>query len=361
MKWPIKACWLVFATCVLVQIQLVSSANADDVEVEVKSVKLGPAGTAEWKQDGGEWQALQKGQILRTCNRIKIARAYVSVRRYECPNKEIWRDTKFWTAPTTRIHISEETVNKDGNLAGGYVDLNNGDVRIVDGPGCEWTGHCGCRGIQGIGVPVDDVGLTDYRCVQDSTGHTTTFYNSPSSTGNLGTRALVGSDTLTIHTLGPGEALRYNDYGETTVPHVGLIVEPSDAFATVKPGGVRGFQLRIFNPDSQFHSMAISLELENPVGWNAWSDTYELGIPPGEDALISVFAQAPSFPKGEVNIVYIGVTSESGDETGSSFYLEISSEIPTLTEWGLIIFGVVLLGFITWVFLKRRRVVGVRV
>ena len=34
--------------------------------------------------------------------------------------------------------------------------------------------------------------------------------------------------------------------------------------------------------------------------------------------------------------------------------------IPTLTEWGLIIFGLVLLGFITWVFLRRRKVVGVR-
>jgi hypothetical protein len=32
-----------------------------------------------------------------------------------------------------------------------------------------------------------------------------------------------------------------------------------------------------------------------------------------------------------------------------------AGQIPTLTEWGLIIFGVVLLGFITWVFLKRRR------
>jgi hypothetical protein len=32
--------------------------------------------------------------------------------------------------------------------------------------------------------------------------------------------------------------------------------------------------------------------------------------------------------------------------------------IPTLTEWGLIIFGVVLLGFITWVFLKRRKAVA---
>jgi LPXTG-motif cell wall-anchored protein len=38
-----------------------------------------------------------------------------------------------------------------------------------------------------------------------------------------------------------------------------------------------------------------------------------------------------------------------------------SQAIPTLTEWGLIIFGVVLLGFITWVFLKKRRKgIGVR-
>jgi hypothetical protein len=32
-----------------------------------------------------------------------------------------------------------------------------------------------------------------------------------------------------------------------------------------------------------------------------------------------------------------------------------SEGIPTLTEWGLIIFGVLLLGFITWVFLRRRK------
>jgi hypothetical protein len=34
--------------------------------------------------------------------------------------------------------------------------------------------------------------------------------------------------------------------------------------------------------------------------------------------------------------------------------------IPALTTWGLIIFGIVLLGFISWVFLKRRKVIGVR-
>ncbi len=35
---------------------------------------------------------------------------------------------------------------------------------------------------------------------------------------------------------------------------------------------------------------------------------------------------------------------------------EASTSIPTLTEWGLIIFGVMLLGFITWVFLRRKKV-----
>jgi hypothetical protein len=39
-------------------------------------------------------------------------------------------------------------------------------------------------------------------------------------------------------------------------------------------------------------------------------------------------------------------------------YLEVitaEQEIPTLTEWGLFIFGVALMGFVTWVFLKRRQ------
>lgn len=46
--------------------------------------------------------------------------------------------------------------------------------------------------------------------------------------------------------------------------------------------------------------------------------------------------------------------------TGTGVYLMVTA-VPTVSEWGLIIFGVVLLGFITWVFLKRRKVIGVRV
>ncbi len=35
-----------------------------------------------------------------------------------------------------------------------------------------------------------------------------------------------------------------------------------------------------------------------------------------------------------------------------------STGIPILTTWGLIIFGIALLGFISWVFIKRRKVIG---
>jgi hypothetical protein len=54
----------------------------------------------------------------------------------------------------------------------------------------------------------------------------------------------------------------------------------------------------------------------------------------------------------------------SGGDTQAVFTneaaLEEAEAIPTLTEWGMIIFGVVLLGFITWVFLRRRKGVAVK-
>jgi len=43
------------------------------------------------------------------------------------------------------------------------------------------------------------------------------------------------------------------------------------------------------------------------------------------------------------------------DSGGVTIIPEGQQAIPTLTEWGLIIFGVVLLGFISWVFLRKRK------
>jgi hypothetical protein len=58
---------------------------------------------------------------------------------------------------------------------------------------------------------------------------------------------------------------------------------------------------------------------------------------------------------------FFGPWATIGVGVVNAFLLSIQPDIPTLTEWCLIIFGVVLLGFITWVFLRRRRVAGVRV
>jgi LPXTG-motif cell wall-anchored protein len=43
-----------------------------------------------------------------------------------------------------------------------------------------------------------------------------------------------------------------------------------------------------------------------------------------------------------------------GDGTDCA-QVDCVAAIPTLTEWGLILLGLVLLGFITWVFFKRKK------
>ena len=51
--------------------------------------------------------------------------------------------------------------------------------------------------------------------------------------------------------------------------------------------------------------------------------------------------------------------SESGQYL--DFIIDISDEIPTLTEWGIIIFCVLLFGWMAWVIVRRRRRVTIGV
>ncbi|MGB8656520.1 MAG: hypothetical protein WCE90_01885 [Candidatus Zixiibacteriota bacterium] len=156
--------------------------------------------------------------------------------------------------------------------------------------------------------------------------------------------------------------------------------------------------------DTTNNSGAITLDISgNPLTINARANCITLNsspavmdtLPPGEYRVD--FSGNAGFPDAftEIVIHYKGIngdvtdvvekgtpkqiTLRSGSPNISAFFLDwaflvdnvgvgvvtltpISENIPTLTEWGLIIFGVVLLGFITWVFLKkRRRVIGVRV
>ncbi|MCK4224967.1 MAG: hypothetical protein KAX39_07285 [candidate division Zixibacteria bacterium] len=70
----------------------------------------------------------------------------------------------------------------------------------------------------------------------------------------------------------------------------------------------------------------------------------------------------PSFSIGSVDVSAVPMDASQDDyNTLYSGFTYVSSDIPTLTEWGLIIFGVVLIGFITYVFLRRRKAIAVRV
>jgi len=87
---------------------------------------------------------------------------------------------------------------------------------------------------------------------------------------------------------------------------------------------------------SEGEEIAIDVPFNLPIGSYLVADIIGLGDPGKQDELPVHFVQQ--------------------HEDNRHLY-----SIPTLTEWGLIIFGLVLLGFISWVFLKRRKVIGVRV
>ncbi len=54
-------------------------------------------------------------------------------------------------------------------------------------------------------------------------------------------------------------------------------------------------------------------------------------------------------------VIFFNGVDPAGADIDCFTYDEVRIGIPTLTEWGLIIFGVVLIGFITYVFLRRRK------
>jgi hypothetical protein len=108
----------------------------------------------------------------------------------------------------------------------------------------------------------------------------------------------------------------------------------------------------------------IFLAGSSPDTIGVWQEiTGTTGIPAGE--LTSPSGSVDS-PAGVISSPTATVTSPSGviDIGGGgsdALVLKVSEvpgpAIPTLSEWGLIIFGVVLLGFISWVFIKRRKAV----
>lgn len=125
------------------------------------------------------------------------------------------------------------------------------------------------------------------------------------------------------------------------------------------PGGCR--RLILFHPDGR-------IELNDSLGWHyneqEWvkvrvdysrlTDTYVHLIYWVNDQLLYE-VNSPNI-SNEDNLTYVHIVAQEGTVWFDDVKVYAScNAIPTLTEWGLIIFGVVLLGFITWVFLKRRK------
>lgn len=132
---------------------------------------------------------------------------------------------------------------------------------------------------------------------------------------------------------------------------------------------------RVTNPSL----IGAATQLYQDSGWASLNDTVviwafgtlplEGGFPGtfcyGADEYYDVISNAGIPPAIEDTIV--GISWYSADTMSVPDSIDFIAmavlpprDIPTLTEWGLIMFGLVLLGFITWVFLKRRKVIGVR-
>jgi hypothetical protein len=107
----------------------------------------------------------------------------------------------------------------------------------------------------------------------------------------------------------------------------------------------------------------VNLQLASTQGWAVDPPLpSSLLLGPGECAEFFVNVAVPGgLADGTNNIITLTGEIEGAPESASASAIIMVSDacIPTLTEWGLIIFGLVLLGFVTWAFLKRRKVVDV--
>jgi hypothetical protein len=113
-------------------------------------------------------------------------------------------------------------------------------------------------------------------------------------------------------------------------------------------------------------SYIITTTLDPPTGMDTLRSTAEMWLQVGCDPVSGWNPVASGRfrpPHGETykDPRKTPIYNKYGQPIGYAIHKHELPDIPTLTEWGLIIFGVVLLGFMTWVFLKRRKVIGVRV
>lgn len=103
------------------------------------------------------------------------------------------------------------------------------------------------------------------------------------------------------------------------------------------------------------------------LNWNNLANIMQ-AVPGGEGPIIlqdpsdSVFLSLPGVcTLDDAMIIYLEITSPRQYKEFYQVYVVPQSDIPTLTEWGIIIFCVLLFGWMAWVIVRRRKGVNVRI
>jgi len=118
----------------------------------------------------------------------------------------------------------------------------------------------------------------------------------------------------------------------------------------------------VFNPDNISRDILVEFQIINmPAGWDAWVlDSLLEQVGPGETQDVTVVFSVPSTASPSdsavVNFeVYLLPEREHIGGTDVKATVVQEEQIPTLTEWGLIIFCVLLFGFMTWMVVRKRK------
>ena len=70
---------------------------------------------------------------------------------------------------------------------------------------------------------------------------------------------------------------------------------------------------------------------------------------------------AVTIPPGATVMVIVDPENEVDEFDEDNNVIYLGGPIPTLTEWGMIIFCVLLFGWMAWVIVRRRKAVKVRI
>jgi hypothetical protein len=328
--------------------------GGDSTRVLYEIEKVTGCGYYDW----GETQPVREGQVISSCMIMYLyGNSYIILSRVaDHENKiklkgylrgNIWAP---WGAFThwNKIHVPYDPPQ------GALIDLFYGQIETVEGPLCVGNEHCGVKTSVAWAVPCSTT-QTNTRFVvgHDSLLQRTLIKNHPLSGSALATASVVDS----THTaeLQPGEAIRYFSDGSFEFPCVAV-------FSGVAPIGLPGTTVHASYEivNTTYAQETYNVTITDTLGWTAGPHTLVVDVPAKGTVVIPVEIDLPPGSEGERHAIVLEA-SGCGFSDGGILIVSSSSTIPTLSEWGLIVFGAVLLGFITWVFLKKRKAKAVSV